>query len=155
MYYDKKRKSLQAAGYMTVEASFLVPFVIFLMVFLIYLSFYLYDRCVLFQDSYALCFRGSVQKVEEPQNYINANQAKQFGTKYFGVGQVNVRANQSGREVSVYADCEVKVPFTHFMTMAGREEWSIKTQAKAQRINPTKIIRMSRMAGNLLEKIQE
>ena len=36
-------------GVMTVEASFLVSWTVFLFVFLIYLSFYSYDKCVLFQ----------------------------------------------------------------------------------------------------------
>ena len=49
-------------GYMSVEASFIITWTVFLFVFLIYLSFYSYDKCVLFQDAYAVCFRGSIQK---------------------------------------------------------------------------------------------
>lgn len=48
----------RAKGYMTVEASFIITWTVFLFVFLIYLSFYSYDKCVLFQDAYAVCFRG-------------------------------------------------------------------------------------------------
>lgn len=143
------------AGYMTLEASFLVTWVIFLMVFLIYLSFYLYDRCVLFQDAYAVCFRGSIQKEEEPLHYINAHMDEQFGKKYFGVGKVDMSAEQSGGEVSVSAACKVKIPFRHFVTLAERSEWQMQTEAKAQILNPTKIIRKCRMAGNVLERLQE
>ncbi|MBO5210159.1 MAG: hypothetical protein J6B68_12600 [Lachnospiraceae bacterium] len=146
MYRRIQRKNNKyAPGYMTLEAGFLVTWVIFLMVFLIYLSFYLYDRCVLFQDAYAICFRGSIQKEINPADYINSHIEEQFGTKYFGVGKVDTDIEQSGAEVHVYAGCVVKVPFHNFLTLAGRSEWMIETEAKAQIINPTKIIRMSRM----------
>lgn len=151
----KDKDGARLAGYMTLEASFLVTWVIFLMVFLIYLSFYLYDRCVLFQDAYAVCFRGSIQKEEEPLNYVNAHMDKQFGKKYFGVGKVDMSVEQSGGEISVFAACKVKIPFHHFVTLAERNEWQIQTEAKAQILNPTKIIRKCRMVGNVLERLQE
>ena len=50
---------------MTAEASFIISWTIFVFVFLIYLSFYSYDKCVLFQDAYTVCFRGSIQKDED------------------------------------------------------------------------------------------
>ena len=74
---------------MTIEASFIVSWTVFLFVLLIYLSFYSYDKCVLFQDAYAVCFRGSIQKKEnQVVPYISSHMQEQFGRKYFGVGQV-------------------------------------------------------------------
>ncbi|MBQ6806942.1 MAG: hypothetical protein IJO97_05880 [Lachnospiraceae bacterium] len=154
----KSKRSLlhkKVSAYMTLETSFLVTWVIFLMIFLIYLSFYLYDRCVLFQDAYAICFRGSIQKEVSPSDYINSHMEEQFGKKYFGVGNVDARVEQSRTEVQVYAKCDVKVPFYHFLTLADRKEWSMQTEAKAQIINPTKMIRACRMAGNVIGKLQE
>lgn len=139
---------------MTVEAGFIMPWVIFLFVLLIYLNFYLYDKCVLFQDAYTVCFRGSVQKEDNGAlNYINAHMEKQFGKKYFGTGSVQGSAVQSGQEVRVYGTCSVKVPFAHFLTMAKKSGWQIRTEARAQIVNPTKIIRKCRMAENILNKI--
>lgn len=143
-------------GYMTVEAAFMIPWVIFLFVFLIYASFYLYDKCVLFQDSYTICFRASIQKEENGvAGYIDSHMEKQFGKKYFGVGRVDAHMQQSAHEVSVYGSCSVKVPFGHFLAMAKEEGWLIRTQAKAQIINPTKIIRKCRMVKNTLRYLQE
>ena len=42
---------------MTVEASFVVSWTVFVFVFLIYLAFYSYDKCVLFQDAYSVQHR--------------------------------------------------------------------------------------------------
>lgn len=139
-------------GYMTVEAGFVMPWVIFLFVFLIYAAFYLYDKCVLFQDAYTVCFRGSIQKEEAGAlDYINAHMKEQFGSKYFGTGGVQGSAGKEGQEVIVSGICRVRVPFDHFLTMAGKEGWRIQAEARARIVNPTKIIRRCRMAENVLK----
>lgn len=151
MSEKRKVKRIAAKGYMTLEAAFIMPWVVFLFVFLIYIGFYLYDKCVLFQDAYTVCFRGSVQKEEGAElPYINTHMEEQFGKKYFGVGKVWGSAEQAGQEVKVYGFCRVKMPFPHFLTMAGKDGWQIQTSAKAQVINPTKVIRKCRMVEGLL-----
>ena len=153
---DSHFKSKKAKGYMTVEAGFVMPWVIFLFVFLIYAGFYLYDKCVLFQDAYMLCFRGSVQKEEAGAlDYINVHMKEQFGSKYFGTGGVQGNARKEGHEVIVSGVCSVYVPLNHFLTMAGKDGWRIQAEARARIVNPTKIIRKCRMAENALEYLQE
>ncbi len=49
----------QLKGYMTVEASFVMPLVLLLYLLIIVSGFYLYDRCVLSQDTYLIAFRTS------------------------------------------------------------------------------------------------
>lgn len=132
-------------GYMTIEASFILTWTIVLFVFMIYLAFYSYDKCVLFQDSYAICFRGSIQKDERQiVPYINQHIKEQYGRKYFGVGDVKGSAGITGKEISVTGECSVKVPIHSVLTKAGEHGWRIRTQAKAQIENPTRTIRRCR-----------
>lgn len=139
-----------AKGYMTVEAAFLITWTVFLFVLLIYLSFYSYDKCVLFQDAYTVCFKGSIQKEEDQVvPYINAHMQTQFGRKYFGVGKVQGTVDRNGNTTSVTGECQVKVPIRQFFTMHGKGGWKITTRAKAQIANPTKMIRKCRWAENL------
>ena len=153
MFEHKKRK-IVLRGYMSIEASFIMPWVIFLFVFLMYTSFYLYDKCVLFQDSYTVCMRGSIQKEDgKVLQYVNEHMAEQFGNKYFGVGKVEGKAERSGDEVRVIGTCSVKIPFDNFLTFSNESGWNIQTEAKAQIINPTKIIRKCRMAENIIDNI--
>lgn len=141
-------------GYMTLEAAFIIPWVIFVFVFLIYAAFFLYDKCVLFQDSYTLCFRASVQKEENGvSGYLSSHMEKQFGKKYFGVGKIEKSAEQTDKEVRVYGMCSVKAPFRHFLMVPQAGGWQIQTQAKAQIINPVKIIRKCRMAENMAKSL--
>ena len=58
---DKGRRK-EADAYFTVEAAVIVPIVLFLFVMIIYMSFYLYDRCVMTQDFYILSYRQSLEK---------------------------------------------------------------------------------------------
>ena len=140
-------------GYMTVEASFVITWRIFLFVFLIYLSFYSYDKCVLFQDAYAVCFRGSIQKQEDRVvSYINAHMQEQFGRKYFGTGEVHGSVDRMGDMTDVTGECHVKVPIRAIFTMHSKPGWKIRTRARAQIINPTHIIRKSRWLGNMLQQ---
>ncbi|MCM1175823.1 MAG: hypothetical protein NC341_12340 [Blautia sp.] len=154
MYRKLYRKKVK--GYMTVEAGFIISWVIFLFVFLLYACFYLYDKCVLFQDAYTLCFRGSVQKEEkEALAYVQAHMQEQFGGKYLGTDGVQGDAGKEGQEVIVSGTCGVKIPFGHFLTLAGNDGWHIRTEARARIMNPTRIIRCCRMAENALEGLWE
>lgn len=139
---------------MTLEASFLITWTLFLFVLIIYLSFYSYDKCVLFQDAYTVCFRGSIQKKEDKVvPYIDAHMQKQFGKKYFAVGKVTGTVDKKGNAVSVTGECQVKVSIRQFFTMHDRAGWKIQTRARAQIVNPTKMIRRSRMAGKVLSEM--
>ncbi len=142
----------KAGGYMTVEATFIVTWTIFLFVFLIYLAFYSYDKCVLFQDAYAVCFRGSIQKREENVvPYISAHMKEQFGGKYFATSEVRGSADRNGNYADVIGECRVNVPIRTDFTMYGQQGWQIRTQARAQIINPTHIIRKSRWVEHAVD----
>lgn len=55
-------------GYLTVEASFIMPIVLVIYLLIILCGFYLYNRCVISQDNYLLAFRGS-RFTEAGENY--------------------------------------------------------------------------------------
>ena len=58
------------------------PVVIFVMVFLIYVTFMLYGRCILLQDTYILAFRASrAQNMEDPDAFVRQQKDAQFGRK--------------------------------------------------------------------------
>ena len=142
IFVFRKLRKKGMRGYMTVEAGFVIPWVIFLFVFLIYASFYLYDKCVLFQDAYTVCFRGSIQKeADGPSVYINAHMKEQFGEKYFGTDGVRTSFKREGQEVIVSG------------TLAEEHGWRIQTEARAHIMNPTKLIRRCRLAQKALNQL--
>lgn len=76
-------------GYMTVEATYIVPIVLVIYMMLIMCGFYLYDRCVISQDNYLLAFRGS-RFTEGAANYGEVIYGD-MKTGYFKEGYVRER----------------------------------------------------------------
>ena len=136
-------------GYFTVEASMIIPLVIFLIAFLFYLSFFLYNRCVLSQDAYILAFRGSVRCKEENvevEKYIEKNSKKQFGVKYMGLDGPYKSMGVNSKKIRVIAEGKMKVSFIKNFDLSNT--WSLKVVREAERICPVDYIRKIR----LLEK---
>ena len=46
-------------AYITLEASFIVPLMTIIFVIIIYITFFEYNSCVIYQDSYIAALRGS------------------------------------------------------------------------------------------------
>ncbi len=59
-------------GYMTVEASLIMPMVLYICILIICLGFFLYDRCILEQDCYRIALHGSSHYKDDNQTAYNA-----------------------------------------------------------------------------------
>lgn len=57
-------------GYMTVEASLLIPLVWFSMFFMIFAGFFLYDRCIAEQDSKIIVMRAATERETDEAKVI-------------------------------------------------------------------------------------
>lgn len=144
--------SRQVNAYMSLEASFIIGWVVFILTFLIYLSFYSYDRCILFQDTYAIAFRTSQKPLskEQKQEYANAKIDTQFGMKYVTAKRMEKSISIKGNKVIASAKLNVMPTGslrTVFMPNSG---WNLSSTVEVEIINPTEIIRGFRKAESLL-----
>ncbi len=150
--YEKFKKR-ETGAYFTVEASFLIPMVLVIFVLLIYLSFYLYDRCLIAQDAYILCFRSSILKEEsdKPQAVL-AGKQRQYGSKYFAVKNSTSNATKNGKWIEMSGAIEIAPPVfqRHFLMPADR--WQIHYQAKAMETDPVKGFRRFRRIQAIWKK---
>lgn len=140
-------------GYMTVEATFIIPSVIFLFVFIIYSSFYLYDRCVIFQDSYAYALRAAGKQTsdEEVIAFLNDNTDEQYGEKYISSGKLEHEYDVSDNEVDVTAKGSVYCGFAPGAILPDISRWDYHAKAEASRITPVETVRRARMIKTLGE----
>ena len=92
-------------GYMTLEASLLMPMVICVIALLIYFTYYLYGRCIISEDSYILAFRATVSDKGgasyDPEGYVAQKASDVAGKKYFGSSKPVFEAKVSGKDVRV------------------------------------------------------
>lgn len=102
-------------GYFVVEAVYLIPIVLLLYFLVIVSGFYLYDRCVISQDSYLLAFRaghftdsaenyGEIIYADMPEEIDESYIKDRFSYRlnvypYLGAGEVT--ANLQNEEVIV------------------------------------------------------
>ena len=92
-------------GYMTLEASLLMPMVICIMALLIYFTYYLYGRCIISEDAYILAFRASTSEKGgvsyDPAGYVAERSDQVAGKKYFGSQPPVFEAQIDGKDVRV------------------------------------------------------
>lgn len=138
---NNKRKEWHA--YMTLEASLLMGWIIFLMVFFLYMTFYSYDRCVMFQDAYAFAFRVSIKPLdtERKTQYGNQKIGEQFGKKYFGVANVQSSISVDREIVTVKARCQVEHPFSKDLPTLPESGWGNSCEIHVKIQNPTEMLR--------------
>lgn len=116
---------------MTVEATLIVPFVMYLTVFVIYIGFYQYDRCLMRQDAYRIALAGSsVYRTDNTEVYNRAfkKATQETADKYI--------ITDCGFSLTVQRDVEV--------TLEGQSGWDIKESMYSRCINPVFFIRSAR-----------
>lgn len=146
-YRQNRRKIFrkEVNGYFTVEASMIVPIIILLIAALFYLTFFLYNRCVLSQDAYILAFYGSTwcgMETDEVKGRVEERLKRQSEGKYVGLYRLKRDVTVSSEDVTVSVQGDMRVP----------QHWKFTLEKKAQRICPVEKIRRFRLIKRVLNK---
>ena len=131
-------------GSFTVEASLLLPFLIFLIFVFFVLSLYLHDRSVLASCAAELAGKGAYRKYETDEHLESwlAGQARGLADeKLLLLRLTEAGAEVEGRSVTVFYEGSTYL-------LGGLEVWEEET---AKRLNPVNYIRNSRRLKNLIE----
>ena len=144
-------------GYMTVEASLIIPMILCIFVILIYAAFFLYDRCCFNQDAYILCFRESIRKDEEtvrgpdPQKALEGKN-RQFGTKYFAARNVSVSSSADREWVRIEGSASTLPPVFGNYFLMPENIWLMRFGSSARYSDPPFNIRAFRRRVFLVSK---
>lgn len=136
-----------AEAYFTVEAALVMPVVLCILVMIIYLSFYLYDRCVLAQDCYVLSYRQSIEKGNADR--ISPEKIReQFGEKLFMLSSLDT-GTSAGGTIKVTGNAEMSPPLFGIPAFEGENSWKIGVERKAKKTDPPRDYRRVRRLLNL------
>lgn len=130
-------KKMEANGYFTVEAACIVPLTVVIIAMFIYLSFFMYDRCALDQDSYVLSYRESVRRGGKSTNARTVMGQKYFMVKSFRGGF------SGGSDISFSGEARLA-------TLSGRRNSVIRFGRKARKSDPPKSFRRFRRSAEIL-----
>lgn len=140
MVNDGKQK-----GYMTLEASLIMPFVFYICLFIIYIGFLLYDRCLIMQDCYRIALRGSSTYGNNNQDVYNTayDYMRKVSYQKYITNNYNFQI-QVNKDVTVRADGKYIMPLFGVWNLNGKEIGTFYFEEKSKCIKPTIVIRLFR-----------
>lgn len=142
MKQREREKRPGPEAYFTVEAALVIPVVLCMIVMIIYLSFYLYDRCILAQDLYLLSYRQSIEKGSADRAGSSAAHGQLSGRLFMLAGlDTEVSA---GSSVRVKGNAFMTVPVFGLDFFDGQSRWNLAVEGKAKKTDPPKDFRRVR-----------
>ena len=139
---EKRKQGREAEAYFTVEAALLVPVALCIFVMIIYLSFYLYDRCVMAQDCYVLSYRQSIEK-GGADRAGKAAAGEQLGHKLFMLSRMEAGMS-GGRKICVRVNAVMEPPLFGLDFFRENRQWILSVQEKARKSDPPRDYRRIR-----------
>lgn len=142
-------------AYFSLEACLVMPIVFYTIIFLIYVGFYHYDKCLLQQDIYRMLIRGSQVKFslnEEVARKIKEEDAKWYYEKYILCNWEDKTVEVLHDKIRIKQQAAVKASVPMLIKWTGMEMWSIDVDFESARIRPTDIIRNCRKLEKAAER---
>ncbi len=135
-------------GYMTLEAAMVFPAAFALVIMLLYVTFFLYDKCRMTQDLYTAAYRQSIVRGEAaPDTSIDTS-------GFFMLGNCSAQVG-GGSEISASASGDM-APALLTGAEEGQSIWKLTVTMKARKTDPPRSFRRFRrvmaIAGQVLGK---
>lgn len=139
-------------GYMTLEASFIMPITVILITALMYLSFYLYTIAFLNQAAYIAAFRASL--CDEGNAEAEAAAARELDKllkeSVLPIKGLEKQINVSAVSVGVSLQANLALPAPG-LQLISQKEWDITAEKKALIRDAATFIRAARRIGDFIE----
>ena len=148
-------KKFRLEGSYTVEASLLFPFILSVIVFIMYMSFFFHDRCVMNQSAYQAALRASRMKTGDNSVMGTAERAANelMNRTVLATSDITHSIEISGSEVQVRYEGILKIPAgALFMSIFGSDGIKVSGKGCAKRKDPVKFIRQCRVVEKMVKK---
>lgn len=139
----------RCGAYFTVESALILPFITCVLVVLLYLLFFQYNRCLLEQDMGSLALKGcsmSGVNKEETGNILRQKAQEIYYDKYIAWEIYDMNVELNGSMVITRCKAALCFPFESPMDDIGRN-WKTEVEYKNERSDATYIIRLYRKLG--------
>ena len=140
-------KEQRENAYFTVEAAMVATMTVCVIVLLIYLAFYQYNRCLLEQDMGALAMKGSTilaEDKEELMRELKRCEGRISRKKYIVWKKNKTEIERKGGCVRVYGGGSLKIPFRFIFGGKDKKQWKVSVAYENHRIDPVSTIRLYR-----------
>lgn len=134
-------------AYFTVEAALILPMVLGVIVLIIYLWFFQYDRCLMEQDAGILALRGTIMEAEDNQERVRMliKEAEQMNKKkYVAWEEKKGDFTIEKGKLQVKKAGELRFPFRGLQFWNGENVWEVEVVYENQLLSPVSMIRYYR-----------
>ena len=147
MIRDKMREGnidKRTSAYFTVEAAMVLMLVMSVLIMLIYMMFFQYDRCLAEQDMGALALKGCSIQAESKEELLKELQAcaTQIDMdKYIAWEPGKVNIELKGNKIKVEQTGSLRFPFAGMSLVSVGENWEIECVYENKGVSPISFLR--------------
>jgi hypothetical protein len=148
-----KKKILK--GSYTIEASLLLPMILSIIMILMFLSFYVHDRCILYSIAYTAALRGSEVQSDEEKIFreVEESSNKLLENKLLVTRNVNTDIKISSKDIAVSYQGDFQIPIgTILIKNLRKGNIQINAIGKAKRTDSIQFIRECRVIETIVQK---
>lgn len=133
-------------AYFTVEASLLISIIIGVILLVVYLLFFQYDRCLMEHTTGVLGVRGCTLQITDKERLLIElmEYSEQKDKRYLAWDMDEVIVELKGNSVFVKRDGKLRFPFRSMMFWDGDRGWESSVVFKNYRVKPVEFIRNCR-----------
>lgn len=159
--FIKKEKKQEYSGYMTLEACFIVPIILCLIILIIYLGFYLYDRSLVVSLAYESALSGSrmyYNTKDEIEEWVRGDFLEKVQKQSLALdfSEEDLKVEVTATKVEVTFHGNVKTPVSTLLsTWLVDFDHSIDTTQKAGRVSGTRVIQFVQFGQNIKDTISQ
>lgn len=144
------RGNMKIPGYFTVEAAMIFPYVIGTILLVVYIWFFLYDRCLQELDASLVAVRGSTQQelnLSERCDYTKDLWNRLYKDEYFSWEWTDATVDIEKNILNVQVGGQLEFPFPGFNFWGGDDVWRSETTQYGKIIKRTLLLRTARHFG--------
>ena len=134
----------EVEGYFSVEAALVFPMVIGVILLLIYLGFYQYDRCMLEFDMAAIALVGYHCEEEETESVLDEMERVAVGIsreRYVAWEAENINIEVNGNRVCASGGGKLRFPFGFLIQKGMNDAWEAEANYENRRLDPVAFVR--------------
>lgn len=132
---------MKIKAYITLEASFIVPLMVSVVALIIYVTFFEYNACVVYQDCYIAALRGS--QLREMSESEVENQTKTYANNLLQnqIHQYTIRPLVKVGALSVTVEADNTTDLHIPSILAVQNKLNSEQKATSSRLNPVTLVR--------------
>ncbi len=142
-------------AYFTVEAALVFPTVLGTLLFVIYMLFFQYDRCLLEQDLAAAALWGGsaqISHMEELEERTHARLGEMYQEKYVAWELTALEATVERNRFVVCGSGRVMFPFPGWNFWISQRLWGMEAEYDCDRLSPVTFIRHCRRLADFMNE---